>query len=247
MVKKIRLYKIMPVLDGLKEWGRVQKGLLEPLKNPEVEITEVDLPKSPIKEISSSVHVGIVAMLQVEEAIRAEEQGFDAVVLGCLDEPGVTEAKEVLGIPVVGEAESSMHYASLVGRKFSFVGGSPESKGILLDLAKKYGFFEKLASVRKINVTPLDFASNKLGLVDKMIIEGKKAIENDGADSIIGYGDIDCINILRSELGVPVISPVQASVIMAESLVRLSMSHSKKAYPIPNNILEIKKLKLRYE
>ena len=237
----------MPVYDGLKEWGKVQKGLLEPLKNPEVDITEVDLPKSPIKEISSSVHVGIVAMLQVEEAIRAEENGFDAVVLGCLDEPGVTEAKEVIGIPVVGEAESSMHYASLVGRKFSFVGGSPESKGVLIDLAKKYGFFEKVASVRKINVTPLDFASNKIGLVDKMIIEGKKAIEYDGADSIIGYGDIDCINCLRSELGVPVISPVQASVIMAESLVRLSMSHSKKAYPIPNNILKIKKLRLRYE
>ena len=112
----------MPVLDGLKEWGNVQKELLEPIKNSNVEITEVDLPKSPVKEISSSVHVGIVAMLQVEAGIRADEQGFDAVVLGCLDEPGVTEAKEVLRIPVVGEAESSMHYASLVGRKFSFVG-----------------------------------------------------------------------------------------------------------------------------
>ncbi len=247
MCKKIRLYKIMPVLDGLKEWGKVQKGLLEPLKNSEVEITEVDLPKSPIKEISSYIHVGIVSILQVEEAIKAEEKGFDAVVLGCLDEPGVTEAKEVLKIPVVGEAESSMHYASLIGRKFSFVGGSPESKGILEDLAKKYGFYEKLASVRKINATPLDFATNKMGLIDRIIIECKKAIENDGADSIIGYGDINCINILRSELGVPVISPVQASVIMAESLVRMGITHSKKAYPLPNNILEIKKLNFKYE
>ena len=186
-------------------------------------------------------------MLQVEEAMIAEEKGFDAVVLGCLDGPGVTEAKEVLRIPVVGEAESSMHYASLVGRKFSFVGGSPESKGILYDLAKKYGFYEKLASVRKINATPLDFASNRKGILDKMIIEGEKAIENDGADSIIGYGDINCINTLRLKLGVPVISPVQASVIMAESLVRLNLSHSKKAYPLPNDILEIKKLTLRYE
>ncbi len=129
MGKKIRLYKIMPVLDGLKEWGKVQKGLLEPIKNSDVEITEVDLPKSPIKEISSSVHVGIVAMLQVEEAMMAEEKGFDAVVLGCLDEPGVTEAKEVLRIPVVGEAESAMHYASLVGRKFSFVEALLKVKG----------------------------------------------------------------------------------------------------------------------
>tara|TARA_B100000676_G_C18055669_1_gene834234 strand:+ start:1194 stop:1907 length:714 start_codon:yes stop_codon:yes gene_type:complete len=237
----------MPILDGLKEWGKVQKGLLEPIKSPDVEITEVDLPNSPIKEISSSVHVGIVAMFQVEEAMIAEEKGFDAVVLGCLDEPGVSEAKEVLQIPVVGEAESSMHYASLLGRKFSFVGGSPESKGILEDLAKKYGFFEKLASVRKINATPLDFASNRNGIIDNMIIEGEKAIERDGADSIIGYGDMDCINIMRSRLGVPVISPVQASVLMAENLVRLNISHSKKAYPFPKDILKIKKLRFRSE
>ena len=85
MEKVIRLYKIMPVRDGLIEWGEVQKGLLAPLKSPCVQITEVDLPKAPIKEINSAYHVGLVGMLQVEAAIKAEEEGYDAVVLGCLD------------------------------------------------------------------------------------------------------------------------------------------------------------------
>ena len=247
MEKIIRLYKIMPVRDGLIEWGEVQKGLLAPLKSPCVQITEVDLPKAPIKEINSSYHVGLVGMLQVEAAIKAEEEGYDAVVLGCLDEPGVSEAKEALNIPAVGEAESSMHYASLVGRKFSFIGGSPESKGVLEDLAKKYGFYNKLASIRKINASPLDFAAEKHFLLDKMLIEGRKAINEDGADSIIGYGSIECLEILRKELACPVISPVQASVLMAESLVRQNISHSKKAFPLPSNISNIKKLKIKYE
>jgi len=118
MNRKIRLYKIMPVRDGLKEWGDVQHGLLVPLEMPGVQITQVDLPGAPIKEINSAYHVGLVAMLQVEAAIKAEKAGYDAVVLGCLDEPGVSEAKEALNISAVGEAEAAMHYASLLGRKF---------------------------------------------------------------------------------------------------------------------------------
>ncbi len=237
----------MPVRDGINEWGHIQKGLLAPLKIPGVEITEVDLPRAPIKEINSAYHVGLVAMLQVEEAIKAEKAGYDAVVLGCLDEPGVSEAKEALSIPAVGEAEASMHYASLVGRKFSFVGGSPESKGVLEDLAKKYGLYHKLASVRKISASPLDFASQKSGVLERLLAVVRQAIEEDGADALIGYGGIDGIEHLRRELGVPVISPVQASVLMAEALVRSNLSHSKRAYPTPSDLSHIEGLQIRYE
>ena len=247
MKSLIRLYKIIPVRDGIKEWGHLQRGLLAPLEVPGVEITEVDLPRAPIKEINSAYHVGLVAMLQVEEAMKAEKAGYDAVVLGCLDEPGVSEAKEALSIPAVGEAEASMHYASLVGRKFSFVGGSPESKGVLEDLAKKYGLFHKLASVRKISASPLDFASQKSGLLERLLTVGRQAIEEDGADSLIGYGGIEGIEHLRRELGVPVISPVQASVLMAEALVRSNLSHSKLAYPTPSDLNQIKELQIKYE
>ena len=237
----------MPVRDGLKEWGSHQDGLLAPLKMSGVTITEVDLPRAPIKEISSAYHVGLVAMLQVEEAIKAEKAGYDAVILGCLDEPGVSEAKEALQIPAVGEAEASMHYASLVGRSFSFVGGSPESKGVLQDLAKKYGFHHKLASVRKISASPLDFASEKSGVLERLLLAGRQAVEEDGADSLIGYGGIEGIEHLRRELGVPVISPVQASVLMAETLVSSGLSHSKIAYPVPSDLSQIQGLKIKFE
>ena len=75
MIKeKIRLYKILPVRDGKEEWGQIQRGLLASLEMPQVEITEVDLPGAPIKEINSAYHVSLVAMLQVEEAIKGWEK-----------------------------------------------------------------------------------------------------------------------------------------------------------------------------
>lgn len=236
MAPKIRIFKILPVLDGMAAWGDIQKGLLTPLASPDVEITEVDLPNAPIRAINTYYHTELVGMLQVEEAIKAEQAGYDAVVMGCLDEPGVPAAKEALSIPVVGEAEAAMHYASLVGRKFSFVGGSPESRGIILDMVRKYGFSAKLASIRKIPAYPLEFAAQKDGLPEAMLIEARKAVEEDGADAIIGYGGIEGLRYVREQLGVPVISPVQASVMMAESLVRLNITHSKRAYPTPRDL-----------
>jgi allantoin racemase len=233
MTRKIRIYKILPVADGLALWGEIHRELLAPLANPEVEITQVDLPNAPIKAISGAYHVELVAMLQVQEAITGAQAGYDAIVMGCLDEPGVPAAKEVLNIPVVGEAEAAMHYASLVGRRFSFVGGSPEGEGALADLVRKYGFLAKLASIRKIQAYPLDFAARKEDLPEAMLVEAQKAVEEDGADAIIGYGSIEGIRYLQSQLGVPVISPIQASVMMAESLVRLNLTQSKRAFPKP--------------
>jgi len=73
-----------------------------------------------------------------------------------------------------------------------------------------------------------------------MYAEAMAAIEQDGAEAIIGYGGPDVYNELRPNLPVPVISPVQASVVMAETLVRANLAQSKIAFPYPDNIEEIR-------
>ncbi len=93
-MKRIRLYKILPVLDGLKNWGQVHNALLEPILNAGVEVVQVDLPQAPIRSIGGAYHTEMVGMLQVDEAIKAEKLGYDAVVLGCLDEPGLLPLKK---------------------------------------------------------------------------------------------------------------------------------------------------------
>ena len=244
MSDKIRIYAINPIRDGLNSWGDVLRELLSPVSTPDVEVTLGDLPDAPIKSIQNAYDCELVALHTVRDGLKAEEDGYDAVVMTCLDEPGFDALKEVLHIPVTGAAQASMHVASLAGRRFSYVLGGSGSfvgrwgggHGVLEDLASKYGFSSKLASIRTFPAGPLDFAAQKDELGSLMLDQAQKAVDEDGADVIIGYGGLDVIGFLQDNLHVPVVSPAQASVVMASTLARLNLAQSKRAYPKPSRI-----------
>ncbi len=240
MNSRIRIYAIIPVRDGLQSWGDIHRELLAPLASPDVEITLADLPEAPVEAISDSYTSELVALQHVQAAIDAERAGYDAVAMGCLGEPGVVAAKEALDIPVIGEAQAAMHYASMVGRRFSFLmpgSSSGRQTGSRArryeEVAARYGLQDKLASVRSVLAGSLDFAAGGAALPAEMLEQGRLAVTEDGADSVIGYGGLDVIERLREGLDVPVIEPIQASAMMAESLARLRLSQSKRAFSKP--------------
>lgn len=247
MTDRIRLYHIIPVAHGLDSWGTVTRELQEPVSRPDVEITLVDLPDAPVQQIMSAYHADLVAPFCVQEAIRAERMGFDAVIIDCLDEPGVTASKEALQIPVIGDTEAVLHHASLVGRRFSFLipgyrNGrllGADTSGYLEDLVRKYGFASRLASMRSVPACSLEFAAQEVDLPAAMLEQARKAVELDGADVIISYGGLDVLRLLREHLLVPVVDTVQSSLLVAESLVRLGLSQSKRAYPTPPDLLDL--------
>ena len=240
-MKKIKILATIPGFEGIKSWGTIHSKLFDTIKNPNVEIKIFDLPDANIKSVNNAVDATNIGFLHTKAAINAEENGFDGVAMGCLDEPGVDAAKELLSIPVVGECESAMHFASLVGRKFSFLipgsitGSKKGSDGayLLEDLARKYGLIQKLSSIRSVSTKSLDYTKQKDNLNNEMLIQAQQAVEVDGADSIIGYGSLDLILFLQRNLNVPVIDPVRSGVIFVESLIRLGMTHSKRTFPHP--------------
>jgi len=239
MRDKVRICATIPVAKGLENWGPIHQELLAEIVHDGVEVVMVDLPDAPFTAISGHYEADIVAPLHVEAALRAEEQGFDAVAMGCLLEPGVSAAKEVVQIPVVGEAEAAMHLATLVARKFSFVGtGTRQSKSRTRgDIVRQYGLTDHLASVRGVGVSSLTFASEEEGLAELMIKEARLAIEEDGAQAIIAYGSLSVIRALREALPVPIIDPVTAGILVAEMLVRARLSQSKIAFVPPSMVV----------
>jgi Asp/Glu/hydantoin racemase len=80
-------------------------------------------------------------------------------------------------------------------------------------------FPECMASVRGVEATPLSFAAKQEGLLESMIREARLAIEEDGAQAIIGYGSLTLVKKLRKALPVPVINSVTAGILVAETLV----------------------------
>jgi Asp/Glu/hydantoin racemase len=70
---------------------------------------------------------------------KAQKQGFDAFVIGCTLDVGLTEGKGMLDIPVVGISEASYHVAMTLGRMFAIVTSSPAFCEVYSGLVERYG------------------------------------------------------------------------------------------------------------
>ncbi|HEY0293738.1 MAG TPA: aspartate/glutamate racemase family protein [Bordetella sp.] len=58
------------------------------------------------------------AQLILENALRAQDEGYDVFAVGSVQDPALEEARSLVDIPVVGYGESAMHFASCLGSKF---------------------------------------------------------------------------------------------------------------------------------
>ena len=229
MVFKIK--QINPVTA--KIWENTNLKLLEEFKNTDTEIHVATLKKGP-KEIRNSITAAKAIGYALEEAESAEEEGFDSVAMSCFGDVGLDAMREALDIPVVGACQAAVHLASLLGSKFSIISGGSGGIRSAEDLVSKYGFKSKLASIRHVNLSPLQFAIEKGELQKRLLVEAKKAISEDGADVIIlGCGGMNVALWLQEQVGVPVIDPLIATIKILEVLWKMKLTHSKLAYPKP--------------
>lgn len=231
----MRIKVIVPV--STDQWNDMIRDTYEAYKDPHTNITIVNVRRGP-ESIEQRYDETWAALPTLLEAEKAEKEGYDAVIVYCFGDPALESIKEALNIPVVGLNEPSVHLASILGRKFSIigVGGKKiEGSGRMVDKVTHYGLSNRLASVRNIDVKVLNIKKEFNKVVEALTEEGRNAIEKDGADILIlGCGSLlNIAEILQQRLGVPVIDPGLVALKVAEDLVKLKLTHSKKAYPKP--------------
>ncbi len=186
--------------------------------------------------IDSQKDIALAGRELVEIAVRAERDGYDAVVLYCGSDPAIAAIREMLRIPVVGGGNASFAFANALGYSFSLLttGGkrNPEKRNFVSSLGYQS---ERLRSIRSVTVSEADIHGDR----DKTMRLLADAIEtcarDDGAEVIV----LGCLSFLgyARELtqmtGLPVIDPCYAPLLLAESLVAMGLSHSKVSYPYP--------------
>lgn len=169
----------------------------------------------------------------VEAVIQAEKEGYDAAFLFCYFDPGLDEAREVVRIPVVGVAESSLLFAMTLGRKKgSTAVVTIGQKGVLKisDVIDRYGLNSQLIPVRPVRQVPLesytkaidtDDAKYKQVAKDDFIKVAKDCVR-DGAEVIIsacgGLGPLLVTEGVYEVEGIPVLDCVTCAIKMAENL-----------------------------
>ena len=228
----------------IRQFGTVEEQEEEwlALASPgtEVKVTPA-APKGP-EMIECIYDVAMCTPWLLEEIGKAAEEGFDAVIIPCMADPGLYAAREISNIPVVGVAETSYLLAIALGHKFSIMDPMREGLALTRQMLLTYGFENFVASVRVLNLTVEEIWADKKRLKEVIITEGKKAVAEDGADVIVmGCGFMSGMaKEIEEELGVPVIDPWAAAIRFAEMLMTLDLSHSKKAYmPPPPKRIEI--------
>ncbi|MEM2147286.1 MAG: aspartate/glutamate racemase family protein [Candidatus Bathyarchaeia archaeon] len=229
----MKIKVIVPVSTSL--WNDMIKEAYEKYKDPDTEIDIVNIQKGPesIEQIYDEAWAALPTLLEAE---KAEKEGYDVVIDYCFGDPALEAIKEALTIPAVGLNEPSIHLASMLGRKFSLIGvGGKEAKGLMHDKVAHYGLEKKLASIRMTDIRVLDIKKEFNKLVEALAEEGRKAIEEDGAEVLVlSCGSLlNIAEILRKKLKVPVIDSGLAALKIAEDLVKLNLSHSKKAHVKP--------------
>lgn len=228
---------VVPVIG--EHWTEEARVAYSALARPGTVVTAVVVDQGPASiETHYDEALAVPDVLAKIEA--AEQAGADAVVIDCMGDPGLEAARELVSIPVIGPGQAAMHLAATLAHKFSAITILERTIPIVHDQVVRYGLTEKLASIRSVEIPVLEIEGNEQRVVSALIDESARAVQEDGAHIIIP-GCTGMIGLARqvqealAERGVmvPVIDAPWAAVKLAESLVDMGLSQSKRTHPSP--------------
>jgi len=206
---------------------RIRKVLLS-IKRVDTELDVVCLNEAPVT-LESSYDEAFAIPLLLDAVKKANEDGYDAVVLACFCDAGLEAAKEVSDILVLGLEETTLAMALLLGHKFSIMTERREKVPVKEIHVRQRGLESRLASVRPLGLSVADLDAQPERVRSQGISLARQMIEEDGAEVIImgcaamaGYADE-----LEEQLKVPVLDPVAVTFKVAEAMVDLGLRHSK--------------------
>ena len=205
----------------------VTEGIEKICRKYSLSDTEVEV-KS-IKEAPpgiESYHEAAISEKYLLDKFEEWKEQYDGFIVACHSDIGVDLLRELTDKPVIGIGEASMLFALPLGHKFSILSLKRKKIPQKEDLVKKYGLINRCASIR---ATGLGVIANYQEKKEKLIQEGMKAVEEDGAEILIlgcaGMAGID--KEIEKIVGVPVIDGVVSALLIIESLIRYGVNTSK--------------------
>ena len=200
------------------------RNILNAVKQDKTHVDVVSLPTDRPKHLEYHAYEGLV----VGDIVRLTRQAadiYDAIVIGCFYDVGLREAREVSGGSIVtAPCQSATAIASNLGNTFSVLVGRRKWITKMRENIHAYGHGHRLVSMRSLDLGVHDFQADHNRTCDRLLTEGRKAVQEDGAEVIIlgctaEYGFHET---MQNALGVPVIDAVLSPFKYAEFLADLA-------------------------
>jgi len=240
MEKSMKISYLVPGPMGRNEAGEAElqrrKGLLEQYAAPGTVVGVDDVPTGPAS-IESMYEEYLSIPATVRRALELEQEGWDAIVLGCYGDPGLDAFRELMSIPIVGPGEATALVAASLGHRFSIITITESVIAFTERQIRNTGVGEKLASVRAVGIPVLELHEDRDRAIEATVEQGEMAIADDRADTLIvgcmSMGFLGIAEAASEKLGVPVLNPGKVALKYAEAMVGAGLSHSRRAYMQP--------------
>lgn len=195
-------------------------------QNWEIAVKEMTPPDSlahPVMEQRCSRFV-------VKNAIQAEREGYDAFVVGHMQDAGLYEARSVVDIPVIGLGETSMLYACTLAQRIAIVTINEKYIPWFRQQVRKYEIEKRVDKIQALRYEPGEitraFDSETLySEVKSQFISQCTSIVEAGSDLIIPGGGIPML-LFRNEANftagkAPILNGIFVAIKWAEMAVSL--------------------------
>jgi allantoin racemase len=205
--------------------------------------TQLDMfaAESGVPYIESSFEFYMSEAAVARKCVEIAQLGYDAIAGTAFLDNGLDGARELVDIPVVGPAKTSLYLAATLANKFAVIMARGDLAKHVWAFAKVIGVADRIVAMPTLTCSVTDFLHDEARAVEMAADMGKRVMDEDGAEAIVlGCGTTSGLAPRLSEaLGVPVLDPGRTAVKFAELLVDLGLRHSKKAYPHNERVLHL--------
>ncbi|MEM9972945.1 MAG: aspartate/glutamate racemase family protein [Pseudomonadota bacterium] len=146
-------------------------------------------------------------------ALIPDLQGADAVIVAAFGDPGLSDLRQRLTVPITGIAEAGMAEAASGGRCFAVVTTTPDLKEQIAATAARYGH-SHFAGTWTTPGDPVETTTNAADLAAALRVAIQDAVRDGGAEAIVvGGGPLArAAQELSAVSPVPIIEPIPAAV-----------------------------------
>ncbi len=235
VIKGERSMKIKTIMcNSSKEFYNAHSGVRRSLSTDTMELYVVNIKEGPLS-LETGVDEALAAPYILKEVLSAKEEGCDAVMIDCAADPVLRAARQITDLPVISAGEASHLAAMMVCDRFSIITTLQESVSLFEENVHKYGYSNRLASVRAVDLPVLALEDFEATL-DALYEESLKAMDEDRAQAIV----LGCTGMLpvrlqlQEKLGIPVVEPYTMGVHFAAAMVKGQLFPSPLAYGKPS-------------
>src|SRR5262244_3847164 len=204
-----------------------KKRSLQTVLRPDTQL-DMFAADSRVPYVESSLELYLSEVAVARKVVELAGQGYNAIVGTAFLDNGLDAARELVDIPVVGPAKTTLYMAATLANRFGVITAAGDLPKHVWACAKVLGVADRLVAVPALTCTVADFLHHEDRAVALTIAEGKRLVEELGAEAIVlGCGATTGLaGRMSDELGVPVLDPGLIAAKYAEMLVALGLSHS---------------------